>query len=355
MIAFIFSLDYEIHGDGSGDFGDIVLEPTEKMLSIFERYGAKLSIMVEVAEILALKKYSQFKPVVNKVEGQLKQALARNHDIQLHLHPQWFNAVYEREHWFLRNEHYSLVNLPKETISDYITIGKEYLEAIGTQVKQDYKCIAFRAGHWLIQPSRNVVDSLEEAGFLYDTSIFKWAKFQKVGFSSDFTEAYSHFSPWVVDPDDITKKADRTGLYEIPIFTRKVFFPKMLTHKRIALRKRAVLAKCKPVDSKIRHFDFVSLIREARSGISQLGFFYPKKFDFNQMTFKEMKDYTDYAISKLSDSEKILPIVLIGHSKDFIDDGSLQKLFEYINSRYKDKVKYITFSELGRIGPKNFL
>jgi len=346
MIGFIFSLDYEIHGNGSGDFRKLLLEPTEKMLSIFEEYGAKLSIMVEVAEILALKKYGRFKPVVKRLEDQLKRALSQNHDIQLHLHPQWFDAVYEQGHWLLRNEQYSLAYLPKETIATYIGMGRDYLERIGKEAKQNYKCVAFRAGNWLIQPSRNIVDALEEAGFLYDTSVYKWAKLRKGGFSSDFTEAHSHLVSWVVDPDDINKKADRVGLREIPIFTRRVFFPRMLTYKRIILRRKAVLERHWPPGSKLRQIASTSLFEEVRDRIHQFGFFYPKKFDFCRMTFRELKNYADYTIEKLGDSESLVPIILIGHSKDFVDDGSLGRLFEYINSRYGDKIRYTTYSEL---------
>ena len=346
MTGFIFSLDYEIHGNGSGNFEKLVLEPTEKMLSIFEEYGAKLSIMVEVAEFLALKKYGKFESIVERVEEQLKNSLSRNHDIQLHLHPQWFDATYERGHWLLRNERYSLAHLPKETISTYITIGKDYLEAIGKQVKQNYKCVAFRAGNWLIQPSRNIVDALEEAGFLYDTSVYKWAKLRKGNFSSDFTEAHSHLISWIVDPDDINKKADREGLREIPIFTRKVFFPSMLTYKRIMLRRKAVLERRWPSGSKLMQIASAFMLEELRDRIHQFGLFYPKKFDFCRMTFRELKNYADYTMERLGDSETLIPIVLIGHSKDFVDDGSLGRLFEYINSRYGDKIRYTTYGEL---------
>lgn len=34
-------------------------------------------------------------PVV-AMENQLKQAYAKGHDIQLHLHPQWVDAVWEK-------------------------------------------------------------------------------------------------------------------------------------------------------------------------------------------------------------------------------------------------------------------
>lgn len=35
MAECIFTLDYELHGDGSGDLRDSVLEPAERLVSLF--------------------------------------------------------------------------------------------------------------------------------------------------------------------------------------------------------------------------------------------------------------------------------------------------------------------------------
>ena len=47
-IGLIFTLDYEIHGNGRGDFNSWAYFPTSQMLDIFDFYGAKLTIMAEM-------------------------------------------------------------------------------------------------------------------------------------------------------------------------------------------------------------------------------------------------------------------------------------------------------------------
>ena len=62
MLNVIFTLDYEIHGNGEGCPSELMVEPTRRMMDLFDRYGAKLTIMADVAEILKFKEYQGAKP-----------------------------------------------------------------------------------------------------------------------------------------------------------------------------------------------------------------------------------------------------------------------------------------------------
>ncbi len=343
MLGLIFSLDYEVYGNGEGDFETLMLKPTEELLLIFKKYGAKLSIMAEVAEIMALRNHKEFDNIREKIEDQLKQALYEGHDVQLHIHPQWFNSKYENGKWVLDYNEYSLANLTKERISSIIRTSKEYLECIGKEVNDKYRCVAFRAGNWLMQPSRYIVESLEESGFLYDTSVFKWGKIQTELAFLDYIKAYSNLYPWRVNPFNINEKTDRPGLFEIPIFTRKVFITSMLTSKRLKLKKVS--------DSHV-HEEFVKRdksLSKIGQGIKKFRLFYPKKFDFCRMSLNELKNYIDYAIKKCANLQSLIPVVSIGHSKDFHNDGALESLFKYLNVKYKGRFVYTTFAELGQL------
>ena len=59
MFNLIISLDYEIFGNGAGDVIRDIIEPTNRILDICNRNGAKLTIMFEVAEYWAFKKYDK--------------------------------------------------------------------------------------------------------------------------------------------------------------------------------------------------------------------------------------------------------------------------------------------------------
>ena len=51
MLECIFTLDYEIYGDGHGSLRELVYEPAKRLKEVFEDAGAKLVVFVEVAEL----------------------------------------------------------------------------------------------------------------------------------------------------------------------------------------------------------------------------------------------------------------------------------------------------------------
>ena len=101
-IGLIFTLDYEIHGNGSGEFENWAYFPTAQMLNVFDAYGAKLTIMAEMGHYWAMKRYKDlFARNIFLFESQLKNAIERGHDVQFHFHPQWIDAKFENGSWHL--------------------------------------------------------------------------------------------------------------------------------------------------------------------------------------------------------------------------------------------------------------
>jgi hypothetical protein len=344
MLGLIFSLDYEIYGTGRGSFTSLMIEPTNRLVTLFRDYGAKVTIMAEVAEILALKKHPEFQETAGLIEAQLRAALSAGHDVQLHLHPAWFNARFQDQQWHLDFDEYCLPGLPETLVSHYVNLGKEYLERLAKDVRPDYRCVAFRAGNWLIQPSAHVVRALEEAGFLYDTSVFKMGRGNVGPFAIDFRDAQSDLFPWTVASDDINRAADRQGLREVPILTRKVLFTSMLTAKRLRLQWR--LRRDSGINGRPEATDGLG------SGKSVAGFrlLFPKKFDFCRSTFRELRGFLDYAVRRAEHHVATIPVVSIGHSTEFSDDGSVTRFLDYVNRRYAGEVFYTTFLGCAEMG-----
>src|SRR6187402_3614273 len=103
MLKAVFTLDYEIHGNGDGCPRELIVEPTRRMLDQFDRFGAKLTIMADVAEILKFKEYKERfgrdDYHYDAIADQLKDAIQRGHDVQLHLHASYSNAWHENGRW----------------------------------------------------------------------------------------------------------------------------------------------------------------------------------------------------------------------------------------------------------------
>ncbi|MBP3199302.1 MAG: hypothetical protein J6N21_20215, partial [Butyrivibrio sp.] len=99
----LFTLDYEIHGNGDGQPQSLMVEPTSRLMNLLEKYGQRVTIMADVAEILAFKRYyyetAQDDFHVIDIENQLREAIRRGHDVQLHIHSSWFKAKWNGKKW----------------------------------------------------------------------------------------------------------------------------------------------------------------------------------------------------------------------------------------------------------------
>lgn len=339
VVGLIFTLDYEVYGTGAGEPRSLMLEPTSQLLALFNEYGVKLTIMAEVAEILAFKRQDGFQRIAAAIEKQLRATLAEGHDVQLHLHPAWFNARHDGQSWQLDFSEYSLVSLPKQRIDRYIKLGRDYIEDLARPIRPGYRCIAFRAGNWLMQPSGNVVAALEGNDFVYDTSVFKYGRRSVGPYVLDYRRAWSNLLSWVVDPNDINRPAERSGLREIPILSRKVFITSMVTLRRLRMQRRLVRHARRNGDA-----DYPEFLGTGRR-LGKLRLFYPKKFDFCRLSFREMKRFLRYAVKRHGGEGKIVPVVAIGHSTEFSDDGNLRRFLEYLTRARSDEVLSTTFSD----------
>src|SRR5690348_609399 len=100
MIDVIFTLDYEIYGNGSGSLDELVYEPADRLRRLFVSHDARFVNFVEVCELEKIDDYGT-DPAINKVKTQVYELYREGFEIALHLHPQWSNASYEDGKWIL--------------------------------------------------------------------------------------------------------------------------------------------------------------------------------------------------------------------------------------------------------------
>src|SRR5262245_19077263 len=156
-LGLILTNDWELFGDGSGDYFEIQHRPLEDLLGVFAKYNAKLTVMAEVGQQWAHQRIGDREPwarnVVEAWESILKKTIRNKHEVQLHLHPQWLDAEYKDNKWQVNLDNWAVSSLPSETTGKIFKKGKLYLENILKPVAPSYECIAFRAGAYCIQPS----------------------------------------------------------------------------------------------------------------------------------------------------------------------------------------------------------
>ncbi len=162
----ILTFDYEVFlGSRTGSIENCVLDPTNAILQVLRRNKARSIFFVDTTWLFFLKEnfYSDFQ----LVSRQLQEITDSGSSVELHLHPQWIDAVKAgSEIRFKSNRHYKLHSLNKTEIYDLLIKSVALLQSItGKKVR------AFRAGGWCIEPFHEIKDAFESAGLLYDFSV----------------------------------------------------------------------------------------------------------------------------------------------------------------------------------------
>jgi len=325
MIECIFTIDYEIYGNGEGSLRELVFEPAKRLMALFQKGKARFVPFVEVAELEMLESKSA-DPIIDLVKQQIQDFHREGFELGLHLHPQWYNARYENGRWQLDYSEYNLCTLPSKRIDQIIERAIKYLqEVLGVH---DFKPFSFRAGNWLFQPTQPLAQVLAAHGIKVDSSVFKGGLQHQ--HSLDYRRAlrngfYWKFTDYVDVPD-----ANGT-LLELPIYTQMVPLWKMITPKRAGLQQKGSSLSKTGKEKLSRILDF-------------LRFYYPLKFDFCRMTLNELISILDIVIKEDKfDPASLRPIVAIGHTKDLIDIETVNSFLSYLEQK---KISISTFDEV---------
>jgi len=325
MIECIFTIDYEIYGNGEGSLKDLVYEPAERLRIIFRKWNARFVAFIEVAE-LEMIEAKETDPAIDLVKDQIRKFYGEGFEIGLHLHPQWYNSRYEAGRWELDYSEYNLCTLPKERIVRIVDRSIAYLRRVLDM--PDFTPLSFRAGNWLLQPTRTVANMLSEQGIKVDSSVFKGGLQHQHHLDYRKAPVDQYFWTFL---DDVNKPDPKGTLLEIPIYTQMVPPWRMLTNKRIGLQQKGPSTTQNSNDGFHRIMDF-------------LRFRYPLKFDFCRMTINELTRMLDVAIKEdQHDPASFKPLVAIGHTKDLVDYKTVGNFLSYLNEK---GIKLSTFEEV---------
>jgi hypothetical protein len=364
LIDLILSLDYEIFGNGAGDVMRDIIEPTNRLLDICDRHGAKLTIMFEAAEYWAFRKMEDkldpgYSPADVMAE-QAQNAIGRGHDVQLHLHPQWIGAELNDGVWRVRIDQWCIADLPhglgnnedKYSITGALSKGKRTLERIICPVKPTYECIAFRAGGFHIQPSRYVIPAMKAAGLLIDSSVVQGLYEKSPRWCCDFRTAESNFGYWWTTAEDVCLSGpDYEQILELPVYSRmQSYITNFRWSKlRAELKRRKLESR---YSGTIKQAGGIRSTHKLTEVLQKLASTHPVTVDFCKMNARSMIKAVKEAILTNGchddEIERIVPVVLIGHSKDFWNDEQLDSFLSTMGSlsRYKGEIKFSTFSDV---------
>jgi hypothetical protein len=324
MIECIFTIDYEIYGNGEGSLRELVYEPTEKLIKIFQKWNTSLVFFVEIAELERIEEY-QADDAIGDVLQQVRALYVQGFEIGLHLHPQWYNARFEDGKWFLDYSEYNLCKLPQERIIQIVDRAIScFREVLGVT---NFTPLSFRAGNWLFQPTRTAANVLAERGIKVDSSVFKGGLQQH--HKLDYRRALRNGYYWSF-LDHVDVPDPKGTLLELPIYTQMVPCWKMLTAKRIGIQQAGSTAAKTGYERMSRFSDFMR-------------FWYPLKLDYCRMTFEELVRMFDVVIREdQDDPTSFRPVIAIGHTKDLIDFETIESFLSYLGQK---KIALSTFEK----------
>lgn len=325
MIQCIFTLDYEIYGNGTGTLASLVYEPARQLRDIFRTWDARFVVFAEAAEFEKIETYGS-DPAIDAVRGQLRQFHQEGFEIALHLHPQWANGQFEQGRWRLDYSEYNLCALSSSRIERIAGQAINYLRYAVNAA--DFQPISFRAGNWLFQPTKTAAGVLSQLGMKIDSSVFKGGL--QHHHSLDYRPALRNGRYWTFDSD--VNKPDPDGAWlELPIYTEMVPFWRMATSKRLGFKGGAGGAS--------RGYGYrISRLRD------RLRWRYPLKLDFCRMTLTELTAMMEGVLREdQAEPESLKPLVAIGHTKDLTD---LQTVHDFLAFLSANKIKVTTFEAI---------
>ncbi len=327
MIYLLLHDDWEIYGDGSGNPKKLMFDPAERLLNICDNYNAKYTFYAEVGQQLHMLNApdSKWKKYANTWEAIMKDAVARGHDVQLHLHPQWIGAKLVDGAWKLDHSKWNTGKLPFEMLDEWIGKGVQYLRSLLKPVNPDYEVLSYRAGGWFCQPSTNLYKALKKHGILSDVSVLRGRfKHFNDGGHVDFRNVPSEFYPWEVDPNNFANCIPGSGFWELPVYTETSILP----HPIYLLTKS------------FSPFYYSRIFKQRRN--QKLNSTYTLKVvestkqkdyygSFGYMHYKHLLNYVDTVKGEAKKTDKEIPLIFVTHSKNFLDYNNFERLLKILS------------------------
>ena len=361
MVNLVLSLDYEIFGNGSGDVQRDMIEPTQRLLALCDKYDAKVSVMFEVGEYWAMKKaegagllHLDYSPS-QEIEKQVRYAAKYGHDVQLHLHPWWIAAKLVDGRWQLHPERRQIIDLPHGLGSDgdhksivgVLSKGKRTLETMIRPVCPEYECLIYRAAMFWGQPSTKLIRGMKMAGLSADSSVIS-GLYETAPVPTDYRKAKSAIGYWWTSAEDISQSGP-TGEYilEFPVYSRlRPYLYNLKWTKLCATLKRRDMEK-----NDTHGYG----MKDTRQSTEPLGIVFkrlyssqPLKYDFCKLSAKDMIKGLKLAIreDQLREDDLGTPVVMLGHSKDFWNDRNFERFLHFIKKECREKVCFSNFADL---------
>lgn len=320
------TLDYELFMSGdTGTVAKCLVEPMNELVSMLDKYDAKVVVFVDAAYLLRLSELqennSSLKKDFEEVKNHIKKMHGLGHDIEMHFHPQWLYSSFKEDKWIMDTVHYKMSDMQEDFLLSSFAKSKELLEKIINR-----KVYAFRAGGYCLTSYEKYIELFKQTGLKIDSSVLPGNKLNNGHHNYDYSSLGDNISSYKFS-HSVLEKEKKGDFIEFPISTMKMLGVKYYLLKN-KLRKDVGMTKIfgdgKPL---VKNTSFINKI------IKLFSYMYiPASLDFMMVGllpkfFQHLKKTKD--------------IVVIAHPKNF-SDKSVSSLEQFLNV-YGDNITIKTF------------
>jgi len=237
----LLTFDYELFlGKDSGSVNDCLINPTNAIVKVLDRYKAKGIFFVDCTYLVELKKVAEKYDVAFEdyklINSQLRSLIKQGHYIYPHIHPHWVDAVYnaDKNSWTLTNlEKYSFANLSLSLQQQIFSNALDLLQAELGSKEHPVMLNAYRAGGWSIQPFSHFKPLFEKYKVSADFSVLGGSKIVSDAQRFDFTKICENATPYNFENEVDEPLTDGT-FTEFPI--NSIVFNKKSLLNRVLLK-----------------------------------------------------------------------------------------------------------------------
>lgn len=223
MLHLCITFDYELFlGENFLPSEEILFAPSEKLARMLEVNDVRATFFADVCSVTQHKQYG-LTSYTTGFSKQIQDLYVRGHDVQLHTHPNWLNSTHSDGKWNIATQGYKIHDFGWDRSSglapEILRSSKAYLEQTLQVVNPAYRCMAFRAGGFCIQPESELLSVLLELGIVIDSSVAIQQRAVGTIQDYDFTRL-PHKLNWRVSPEGgVGKEAapEAPALLEVPI------------------------------------------------------------------------------------------------------------------------------------------
>jgi SAM-dependent methyltransferase len=192
-----------------------VFAPTDTLLDAADAGGFPVTLFAEVGEYMWLDENDP--SIARRMEDQWRDAVARGHDVQLHLHPSWLpetGARHDAHGWWWDASLAKADAFPGD-LDELIARCARRLEEVVAPVRPGLTVTCFRAGAYQAQPFHRLASALVRAGIETDSSVYAGGVSAERGY--DYSQAHSTHQPWYASTSDPQRRGGGSDIVELPI------------------------------------------------------------------------------------------------------------------------------------------